>query len=142
MVGIQIRLLWSGSFQLNFLAMAGLISFYLYFQVWGRQEVASLFGARERIAATGSVITDGFAATLAAIVAVGPLIAYDFGVVSLVDLPPVISPLSKLVLSPLEMQRRTVGLVCKSVSSFERQHRETIVKIQQGCLRALSAPWV
>jgi competence protein ComEC len=33
------------------------------------------------------MITDGFAATLAAIVAVGPLIAYSFGVVSLVALP-------------------------------------------------------
>jgi len=46
-----------------------------------------LFRARERIAATGGMITDGFAATLAALVAVGPLIAYNFGVVSLVALP-------------------------------------------------------
>jgi competence protein ComEC len=36
---------------------------------------------------TASIITDGFAATLAAIVAVGPLIAYNFGVVSLVGPP-------------------------------------------------------
>jgi competence protein ComEC len=87
MVGIQPHLLWSVSFQLSFLAMAGLILLYPYFQVWGRKGVASLFGARERIAAAGSIVTDGFAATLAAIVAVGPLIAYNFGVVSLVALP-------------------------------------------------------
>ena len=36
---------------------------------------------------TGSMITDVFAASLAAIVAVWPLIAYNFGVVSLVALP-------------------------------------------------------
>ena len=87
MVGIQPQLLWSVSFQLSFLAMAGLVFFYPYFQTWGRKGVASLFGARERIVATGNLITDGFAATLAAIVAVGPLIAYNFGVVSLVSPP-------------------------------------------------------
>ena len=87
MVGIQPHVLWSVSFQLSFLAMAGLVLLYPYFQAWGRKGVASLFRARERIAAAGGMITDGFAATLAAIVAVGPLIAYNFGVVSLVALP-------------------------------------------------------
>jgi len=88
MVGVQPHVLWSVSFQLSFLAMAGLILLYPYFQTWGRKGVASLFRAREgRIAAVGNMITDGFAATLAAIVAVGPLIAYNFGVVSLVALP-------------------------------------------------------
>ena len=87
MVGIQPHVLWSVSFQLSFLAMAGLILLYPYFQAWGRKGVASLFRARERMAAAGSIVTDGFAATLAAIVAVGPLIAYNFGVVSLVALP-------------------------------------------------------
>jgi competence protein ComEC len=87
MVGIQPHILWSVSFQLSFLAMAGLVLLYPYFQTWGRKGVASLFRARERIAAAGNMITDVFAATLAAIVAVGPLIAYNFGVVSLVALP-------------------------------------------------------
>jgi competence protein ComEC len=87
MVGIQPGLLWTVSFQLSFLAMAGLVLLFPYFQAWGRKGVTSLFGARERIAAAGGMITDGFAATLAAIVAVGPLIAYNFGVVPLVALP-------------------------------------------------------
>jgi competence protein ComEC len=87
MVGIQPQLLWSVSFQLSFLAMAGLILLYPYFQAWGRKGVARAFGDRETLASTGNVITDGFAATLAAIVAVGPLIAYNFGVVSLVGPP-------------------------------------------------------
>jgi competence protein ComEC len=87
MVGIQPQLLWSVSFQLSFLAMAGLIFFYPYFQTWGRKGVALLFKSREKIVPTASVMIDGFAATLAAIVAVGPLIAYNFGVVSLVGVP-------------------------------------------------------
>ena len=87
MVGIQPQLLWSVSFQLSFLAMAGLIFFYPYFQTWGRKGVARLFKNREKIVPTASIITDGFASTLAAIVAVGPLIAYNFGVVSLVGPP-------------------------------------------------------
>ena len=87
MVGVEPNLLWTISFQLSFLAMFGLILLYPYFQAWGRKGVASLFGTKERIVAVGNIITDGFAATLAAIVAVGPLIAYNFGVVSLVALP-------------------------------------------------------
>jgi len=87
MVGVEPNLLWTISFQLSFLAMAGLILLYPYFRAWGRKGVASLFGTKERIVAVGNMITDGFAATLAAIVAVGPLIAYNFGVVSLIALP-------------------------------------------------------
>jgi len=87
MVGIQPQILWSVSFQLSFLAMAGLIFFYPYFQTWGRRGIAALFGAREKIAAAANMITDGFAVTLAAIIAVWPLVAYNFNVVSLVGLP-------------------------------------------------------
>jgi len=87
MVGIQPDLLWSVSFQLSFLAMAGLVLLFPYFQAWGRKGVARLFKNREKIVSTASIITDVFAASLAAIVAVCPLIAYNFGIVSLVALP-------------------------------------------------------
>jgi competence protein ComEC len=87
MVGIQPGLLWSNSFQLSFLAMAGLILLCPHFQAWGRKGVARVFGDRRALATAGNVITDVFAASLAAIVAVGPLIAYNFDVVSLVALP-------------------------------------------------------
>ena len=87
MVGIQPQLLWSVSFQLSFLSMAGLVLFYPYFQAWGRKGLALLFKNKEKTASAANIITDGFAATLAAIVAVGPLIAYNFGVVSLVSAP-------------------------------------------------------
>jgi competence protein ComEC len=87
MVGIQPYLLWSVSFQLSFLAMAGLILLYPYFQAWGRKGVVAISRDRKTLAATGNMITDGFAASLSATVAVAPLIAYNFGIVSLVGLP-------------------------------------------------------
>ncbi len=87
MVGIQPGLLWTVSFQLSFLAMAGLILLYPYLQTWGRKGVARISGNREMLAAAGNMTTDVFAASLAAIVAVAPIIAYNFGIVSLVGLP-------------------------------------------------------
>ncbi len=87
MVGIQPQVLWSVSFQLSFLAMTGLIFFFPYFQIWGRKGVTAIFGDREALLNTGNMVSDCFAVTLAAITAVWPLIACNFGVVSLVALP-------------------------------------------------------
>jgi competence protein ComEC len=87
MVAIDPNLLWSVSFQLSFLAMAGLVLFYPRFQAWGRKGVAALFRNRDALMTTGSMITDVFAASLAAVIVVWPLIAYNFGIVSLVALP-------------------------------------------------------
>ena len=87
MVGIDPQLLWSVSFQLSFLAMAGLILLYPHFQRAGRKITTTISGDREAIASIGNMVTDSFAITLAAIVAVWPLIAYNFNVVSLVALP-------------------------------------------------------
>ncbi|RKY84218.1 DNA internalization-related competence protein ComEC/Rec2 [candidate division KSB1 bacterium] len=87
MVGIQPNILWSVSFQLSVLAMSGLILFYSHFQAWGRRGVTKILGHRETLAAADNMITSSFAASLAATVAVAPIIAYNFGVVSLVGLP-------------------------------------------------------
>ena len=87
MVGIQPHVLWSVSFQLSFSAMTGLILLFPHFQEWGRKRVAAVFGDKEPLLTAGSIITDVFAASLATIVAVWPLIAYNFGIVSLVALP-------------------------------------------------------
>ena len=87
MVGIEPRILWNVSFQLSFLAMAGLIFLFPYFQTWGRKGITVIFRDREAIVNTGNMVTDCLAVTLAAIIAAWPLIAYNFGVVSLVALP-------------------------------------------------------
>ena len=86
MVAINPQILWSVSFQLSFLAMTGLIFLYPHFQEWGRKGVAALSGDREAIVATAGMVTDALALSLAAIIAVWPVIAYHFGIVSLVAL--------------------------------------------------------
>jgi len=61
--------------------------FYPYFQSWGRKGVARLFEYRDRAIAIGNVFVDGFTVTLAAIIAIWPLVAYYFNIVSLVGVP-------------------------------------------------------
>lgn len=87
MVGIKPQILWSVSFQLSFLAMAGLISLFPYFQAWGRKGVTVIFGNQEAMVNAGNIVSDCFALTLAAIIAVWPLVACNFNVLSLVALP-------------------------------------------------------
>ena len=75
MVAVSPRLLWEVSFQLSFVAMAGLILLAPPFQEWGRKTPVP------------GVIVDSFAITLAAIIATLPIVAYYFNIVSLVGLP-------------------------------------------------------
>ena len=87
MVGIQPQVLWDASFQLSFLAMAGLIFISPYLQNWGRKGVMAAVGKEGTAASLGNFISDSFAVTLAAILATWPIIAYYFHVVSFVGLP-------------------------------------------------------
>jgi len=87
MVGVQPGLLWSASFQLSFSAMAGLVLLFPYLQDRGRRGVAAIFHDRRALVNAASMITDISAASLAAVLAVWPLIPYYFGVVPLVTLP-------------------------------------------------------
>ena len=96
MVAIQPHLLWSASFQLSFLAMAGLVIIFPRFQIWGRKSVAAMFRHRKALVAPSTVVIDVLAASLAAIVAVWPLVAYNFGIVSLVALPATVLSLPAL----------------------------------------------
>jgi len=87
MAGINPSILWSASFQLSFLAMAGLIFLAPYFMTLGRKVVRNTLGEDGAATSVANVIVDGFSITLGAIIAVWPLIAYYFGIVSLVGLP-------------------------------------------------------
>jgi len=87
MVGIQPHLLWSASFQLSFAAMTGLVVLYPRLQSWSRRGVIRFFRDRPSLIAPGTAITDVFSASLAAIAAVWPIVAFNFGIVSLVGLP-------------------------------------------------------
>ncbi|MCJ7763995.1 MAG: DNA internalization-related competence protein ComEC/Rec2 [Dehalococcoidales bacterium] len=86
MVGVNPQVLSTASFQMSFLAMTGLIFIFPPLQNLGRRVVNNRLGRYPALVPTASLISDGFSVTLAAIIAVWPVVAYYFGVVSLVGL--------------------------------------------------------
>jgi len=87
MAGFQPQVLWQAGFQMSFLAMAGLVLLSPAWQERGREQVARAFGEATPQARAFAFLTDSLAATAAATVAVYPVIAYYFDIVSLVGLP-------------------------------------------------------
>ncbi|MFC1983719.1 DNA internalization-related competence protein ComEC/Rec2 [Chloroflexota bacterium] len=83
MVGISPHILWSASFQMSFTAMAGLIFIFPPLQTLGRRAVTSTLG-EDRAASIANLITDSFGVTLGAILAVWPIVAYYFGIISFI----------------------------------------------------------
>lgn len=94
MVGISPYLLGDASFQLSFVAMAGLVSLYPALRDFGRRLVDRALGEEHTATSFLSLVSDSLAATLAATVFVWPLIAHYFGIVSLV------SPIATLLALP------------------------------------------
>jgi competence protein ComEC len=68
---------------LSFLAMAGLIFIFPVFSNLGRRAVAAKLGENGVIVALANVTVDTMSATLGAIIAVWPVVAYYFGIFSL-----------------------------------------------------------
>ncbi|NOQ18157.1 MAG: DNA internalization-related competence protein ComEC/Rec2, partial [Dehalococcoidales bacterium] len=87
MVAIEPQILWTASFQMSFTAMAGLILLAPFFQALGRKAVRVAIGKDRPIVPAANFISDSFSISLGAIIGVGPLIAYYFGIVSFVTLP-------------------------------------------------------
>lgn len=88
MIGIEPQIIWDASFQLSFLAMAGLIFIFPHFQACIRQRIAA--SSTNPVGTAASLYTfvaDSLAVTLAALLATWPVIAYHFGIVSLIALP-------------------------------------------------------
>jgi competence protein ComEC len=84
MVGINPQILWDASFQLSFLAMAGLIFLAPPLMTQGRKGVIATIGEEGAGVSLASIVTDSFSVTLAATIAVWPVVAHYFGIVSLV----------------------------------------------------------
>ncbi len=83
MAGVHPYILGDASFQLSFLAMAGLVFIYPVVNGLGRRFIAAWTG-EEGIPVSLANLTVGiFAATLGAIIAVWPVVAYYFGIFSL-----------------------------------------------------------
>jgi competence protein ComEC len=84
MVGISPQVLWDASFQLSFLAMVGLMFVSPWLQAQGRRAVNATLGEGNFAASTTGYVSDTFCVTLGIIIVVWPLIAYYFGIISLV----------------------------------------------------------
>lgn len=84
MVGISPYILGDASFQLSFLAMAGLIFIYPILRDPGRRITAAWLGDEGIFVSIANISVDTLSATLGAIIAVWPLVAYYFGIFSLV----------------------------------------------------------
>jgi competence protein ComEC len=76
MVGISPQVLWSASFQMSFMAMAGLILLTPFFQAIGRKAVNATLGEDRPAVPIANTITDSFSVSLGAVIGVWPLVAY------------------------------------------------------------------
>ena len=94
MVGLDPQILWDASFQLSFLSMAGLIFLAPPLMNWGRKVVSKTIGEEGMGVSLANIVTDSLGVTLAATIAIWPLIAHYFGIVSLS------SPLANLLALP------------------------------------------
>jgi competence protein ComEC len=84
MVGVSPQVLWTASFQMSFLAMIGLIFIFPPVQSLGRKAVNATLGEGGTAASVATFLTDSFSVTLGAVLAVWPVVAYYFGIISLV----------------------------------------------------------
>jgi competence protein ComEC len=84
MVGISPYALGDASFQLSFLAMAGLIFIHPILRDFGKKLITSKMGEEGLLVSFANVTLDTLSATLAATIAIWPVLAYYFGFVSLI----------------------------------------------------------
>jgi competence protein ComEC len=84
MVGVSPYILGDASFQLSFLAMAGLVFLSPVFRNLGRKATAALLGEEGAAVSITNVAVDTLSATLGAVIAVWPVVAFYFGIISFV----------------------------------------------------------
>ena len=82
MVGVSPQVLWDASFQMSFMAMSGLIFIFPPIQSLGRKVVRTLLGEDGIAVSVANFIVDSFSVSMGAIIAVWPLVAYYFGIIS------------------------------------------------------------
>jgi competence protein ComEC len=87
MVGFSPQILWTASFQMSFMAMVGLIFVAPLFQSLGRRIIRARTSEEGRAVSVASIISDAANVSLGAIIGVGPLVAYYFGIISFVGPP-------------------------------------------------------
>jgi len=105
MVGISPYLLGNVSFQLSFLAMAGLVFIFPPLRAPVRVVISRTFGEEGAFRSAALFTADSFCVTLAAVLSVWPVVAYHFGIVSLA------APLATLLALPALPAVITTGLL-------------------------------
>jgi len=123
--------LWDVSFQMSFLAMAGLVSVSPFLQSWGREAVNRVLGEDGVFPSAVRYATDSLGITLGVLVAVWPLIAYYFGIISLV------APVATLLALPALLWVIVTGIVTAGLGLI-------IIPVAQvvGWLAWLFASWM
>ncbi|MFC1964220.1 DNA internalization-related competence protein ComEC/Rec2 [Chloroflexota bacterium] len=104
MVGISPYLLGNVSFQLSFLAMAGLVFIFPRLRAPARNFTSRILGEKGMLSSAAFFTVDSLCVTLAAVIAVWPAVAYYFGIVSLT------APLATLLALPALPAVITTGL--------------------------------
>ncbi len=82
MVGFSPQVLWDAAFQMSFMAIAGLIFVFPLIQSLGRKVVNAALGEGGAAVSVVNFVVDSFSVSLGAIIAVWPLVAYYFGIIS------------------------------------------------------------
>ena len=95
MVGISPYILGDAAFQLSFLAMAGLVCLFPPFRSLGRRAVKAFTGEEGPIATAAIFACDSLSVTMAAVIAIWPVVAYYFGIIAF------IGPLATFLLLPV-----------------------------------------
>ncbi|MFH0942539.1 MAG: ComEC/Rec2 family competence protein [Chloroflexota bacterium] len=86
MVALDPQVLWTVSFQMSFLAMAGLMAVFPRLQALGRKAVKARLGDSGRVVSGANFLSDSFSVSLAAILTTWPLTAYYFGIIAFTGL--------------------------------------------------------
>ncbi len=94
MVAMTPRLLHDASFQLTFMSTLGMVLVAPRFQAWGKKVIAARLGEEGFLVKTANWISDSLFVTLGVTVVIWPILAYYFGVFSIV------SPLATLLVLP------------------------------------------
>ncbi|MBI2851627.1 MAG: DNA internalization-related competence protein ComEC/Rec2 [Chloroflexi bacterium] len=82
MAGVNPQVLRDASFQMSFMAMAGLFFITPGLQSFGKRWIDTAFEKKDAAASMGNFVVDSFSVSLGAIAGVWPLIAYYFGTIS------------------------------------------------------------
>jgi competence protein ComEC len=94
MIALSPPVLHNLSFQLSFMAMAGLIFITPVLGNWGRKVIFAKWGEESFWSRPLVFVTDSFSVSLGAVIAIWPIISYTFGITSFVG------PLTTFLISP------------------------------------------